>query len=60
MQFTTWPDFGVPEHTDHFLEFLEEVRGTREKLLEKDSGSNEEAKSAASPPIVCHCSVNIL
>ena len=38
-QFTTWPDFGVPEHTNHFLEFLEEVRAAREKLLDEGGAS---------------------
>ncbi|KAH7712236.1 protein-tyrosine phosphatase [Aphelenchoides avenae] len=48
-QFTTWPDFGVPEHTDHFLEFLQHVRKLDVSLTEA-SGPH---------PIVCHCSAGI-
>ena len=41
-QFTTWPDFGVPEHTDHFLEFLEHVRQTYQKLeVERNNASTQ-------------------
>uniref|UniRef100_A0A183CDP4 ATP-dependent Clp protease ATP-binding subunit clpX-like, mitochondrial n=1 Tax=Globodera pallida TaxID=36090 RepID=A0A183CDP4_GLOPA len=54
-QFITWPDFGVPVHTDHFLNFLEEVRTAREKLLEQGEGSTVGPES----PIVCHCSAGI-
>ncbi|KAI1701937.1 protein-tyrosine phosphatase domain-containing protein [Ditylenchus destructor] len=57
-QFITWPDFGVPEHTDHFLEFLEHVRQTYQKLeAERNSASTEGSDNA--PPIVCHCSAGI-
>uniref|UniRef100_A0A1I8BRW6 protein-tyrosine-phosphatase n=1 Tax=Meloidogyne hapla TaxID=6305 RepID=A0A1I8BRW6_MELHA len=63
-QFTTWPDFGVPEDTDQFLEFLEEVRRTREMLLttsQKESISLEDEGSSiqTNPPVVCHCSAGI-
>ncbi|KAL3106747.1 hypothetical protein niasHT_012012 [Heterodera trifolii] len=55
-QFTTWPDFGVPVHTDHFLNFLEEVRNAREKLPEPGS---EAGTAGPDSPIVCHCSAGI-
>nr|CAD2180963.1 unnamed protein product [Meloidogyne enterolobii] len=64
-QFTTWPDFGVPEDTDQFLEFLEEVRRTREMILttpnqkEIISLEAEGSSQSSNPPIVCHCSAGI-
>ena len=45
--YTTWPDFGVPQCPDTFLEFLGAVR---------DSGSLDLDKSG--PPVV-HCSAGI-
>jgi len=64
-KFTTWPDFGVPEDTDQFLEFLEEVRRTREMLLTTSTQNQKEiisleaegSSQSNNPPIVCHCSV---
>jgi len=44
--YTTWPDFGVPQCPDTFLEFLGAVR---------DSGSLDES---VGPPVV-HCSAGI-
>uniref|UniRef100_A0A915M994 Protein tyrosine phosphatase n=1 Tax=Meloidogyne javanica TaxID=6303 RepID=A0A915M994_MELJA len=66
-QFTTWPDFGVPEDTDQFLEFLEEVRRTREMLLTTSTQNQKEiisleaegSSQSNNPPIVCHCSAGI-
>jgi len=65
LKFTTWPDFGVPEDTDQFLEFLEEVRRTREMLLTTTTPNQKEiisleaegSSQSNNPPIVCHCSV---
>lgn len=51
-QYTTWPDFGVPEHTDHFLEFLKHVRSTIQNSI-------MDVKDKTNPPIVCHCSAGI-
>uniref|UniRef100_A0A915KDW8 protein-tyrosine-phosphatase n=1 Tax=Romanomermis culicivorax TaxID=13658 RepID=A0A915KDW8_ROMCU len=46
-QFNTWPDFGVPESTNEFLEFLYQVR-KKNVLDSKEFG----------PPII-HCSAGI-
>ncbi|CAD5209758.1 unnamed protein product [Bursaphelenchus xylophilus] len=43
-QYTTWPDFGVPENVKEFLDFVEAVRDYDDEV---DS------------PIICHCSAGI-
>lgn len=44
--YVTWPDFGVPEKVDDFLQFVEVVR--------------EYESSLETPgPVVCHCSAGI-
>lgn len=48
MQYTEWPDFGVPQSTEHFLEFLDDCR-SRNLLSSTPSDS---------APIV-HCSAGI-
>lgn len=44
--YVTWPDFGVPEKVNDFLQFVEVVREYESEL--KESG-----------PVVCHCSAGI-
>ncbi|VDN01331.1 unnamed protein product [Thelazia callipaeda] len=44
MQYTAWPDHGVPDNPKHFIEFVDEVRLAR-------AGSVD--------PIVVHCSAGI-
>uniref|UniRef100_A0A0K0F8U6 protein-tyrosine-phosphatase n=1 Tax=Strongyloides venezuelensis TaxID=75913 RepID=A0A0K0F8U6_STRVS len=44
MQYTSWPDHGVPEDSKHFLDFVEEVRKTRHGSVN---------------PMVVHCSAGI-
>lgn len=44
LQFTAWPDHGVPDHPAPFLQFLRRVRGCNPQ----DSG-----------PIVVHCSAGV-
>lgn len=41
MQYTSWPDHGVPENPKHFIEFVAEVRRARNGSLD---------------PIIVHCS----
>uniref|UniRef100_A0AAF5DD56 protein-tyrosine-phosphatase n=1 Tax=Strongyloides stercoralis TaxID=6248 RepID=A0AAF5DD56_STRER len=44
MQYTSWPDHGVPEDSKHFLDFVDEVRKTRHGSVD---------------PMVVHCSAGI-
>ena len=41
MQYTAWPDHGVPDSPKHFIDFVAEVRRARNGSLD---------------PIVVHCS----
>ncbi|OQR76436.1 tyrosine-protein phosphatase non-receptor type 61F-like [Tropilaelaps mercedesae] len=50
-QYTEWPDFGIPQRPDDFLQFLELVRGS--DLL--SGGENDKEKG---PPVI-HCSAGI-
>uniref|UniRef100_A0A915D782 Uncharacterized protein n=1 Tax=Ditylenchus dipsaci TaxID=166011 RepID=A0A915D782_9BILA len=71
LQFVTWPDFGVPQHTDHFLEFLEHVRRinrtnssaqivtSQNHILESREDKSPATDDNVQPPIVCHCSAGI-
>ncbi|KAK0426159.1 hypothetical protein QR680_009562 [Steinernema hermaphroditum] len=47
-QYTTWPDFGCPKETSHFLSFREHLKASGK--LESDSSSG---------PVVIHCSAGI-
>uniref|UniRef100_A0A1I8A6H7 protein-tyrosine-phosphatase n=1 Tax=Steinernema glaseri TaxID=37863 RepID=A0A1I8A6H7_9BILA len=47
-QYTTWPDFGCPKETGHFLAFREHLKSSGK--LESDSSSG---------PVVIHCSAGI-
>ncbi|CAD5222448.1 unnamed protein product [Bursaphelenchus xylophilus] len=44
MQYTAWPDHGVPENQKHFIDFVGEVRRARNGSLD---------------PIIVHCSAGI-
>ncbi|KAI6188054.1 hypothetical protein M3Y98_00312200 [Aphelenchoides besseyi] len=44
MQYTAWPDHGVPEDAKHFIDFVGEVRAARNGSLD---------------PIIVHCSAGI-
>uniref|UniRef100_A0A915E2E8 Uncharacterized protein n=1 Tax=Ditylenchus dipsaci TaxID=166011 RepID=A0A915E2E8_9BILA len=44
MQYTAWPDHGVPENPQHFIEFVNEVRKARNGSLD---------------PLIVHCSAGI-
>jgi len=44
IQYTAWPDHGVPENPDHFIDFVDEVRRMRNGSLD---------------PIIVHCSAGI-
>uniref|UniRef100_A0AC34QJT7 Uncharacterized protein n=1 Tax=Panagrolaimus sp. JU765 TaxID=591449 RepID=A0AC34QJT7_9BILA len=44
MQYTSWPDHGVPENPKHFIDFVGEVRRARNGSLD---------------PIIVHCSAGI-
>ncbi|CAJ0941444.1 unnamed protein product, partial [Mesorhabditis belari] len=44
MQYTAWPDHGVPDDPRHFIQFVDEVRRARSGCVE---------------PIVVHCSAGI-
>lgn len=48
VQYTEWPDFGVPESTEIFLHMLNYIKGEK-VLTEKDSDA----------PVVVHCSAGI-
>lgn len=60
-QYMTWPDFGVPENTEHFLEFLFNVRNINNTIATDGEISNEGSKESVQKrsPIVCHCSAGI-
>jgi protein tyrosine phosphatase len=51
LQYTTWPDHGVPEDESYMLAFIDELRSVRAKLM-------DDAATAAWP-IVVHCSAGI-
>lgn len=59
----TWPDFGVPENTEHFLEFLAYVRNISNKIASDDDLLKKDNKELINIkkrlPIVCHCSAGI-
>ncbi|KAL1129262.1 hypothetical protein AAG570_013791 [Ranatra chinensis] len=46
LQFTAWPDHGVPDHPAPFLQFLRRVRGVN-------------AASECTGPLVVHCSAGV-
>lgn len=57
MQFTSWPDYGVPDSAMAMLEFLAHVREAQARLT---SGLGDKwTGHPLGPPIVVHCSAGI-
>lgn len=56
LQFTSWPDYGVPPATE-FLDFLFYVRAVQEQAT-KTLGSAWTGHPLG-PPIIVHCSAGI-
>jgi len=60
MQFTGWPDYGVPHSAAAFLDFMFAVRQKQEQRVLEASGSDQtDACAAGPPPVVIHCSAGI-
>lgn len=55
MQFTSWPDFGVPQSAIAMLEFRQKVRDFQKQYLK----TIEWKGHPLGPPIVVHCSAGI-
>uniref|UniRef100_A0A8D8LSC0 protein-tyrosine-phosphatase n=1 Tax=Cacopsylla melanoneura TaxID=428564 RepID=A0A8D8LSC0_9HEMI len=56
LQFTAWPDHGVPEHPAPFLQFLRRVRS----LNPGSSGTNSlDASHLPVGPLIVHCSAGV-
>ncbi|UXI15499.1 protein furry [Sarcoptes scabiei] len=55
MQFTSWPDFGVPQSAIAMLEFRQKVRDYQQQLLP----TIEWKGHPLGPPIIAHCSAGI-
>ncbi|CAG0919033.1 unnamed protein product [Notodromas monacha] len=54
MQFTSWPDYGLPESASAMLSFLKEVR-----RMDKESCDAYGWTGEKKPPILVHCSAGI-
>lgn len=57
MQFTSWPDYGVPDSALAMLDFLTHVRESQARLT--SSLSDSWTGHSLGPPIVVHCSAGI-
>lgn len=57
MQFTSWPDYGVPQSAQAMLEFLDRVR-TQQATMVAALGDTWTGHPKG-PPIVVHCSAGI-
>ncbi|MCL4122462.1 UNVERIFIED_CONTAM: hypothetical protein GTU68_033655, partial [Idotea baltica] len=57
LQFTSWPDYGVPDSAVAMLGFLSKVRESQAKLT-ANMGKTWEGHSLG-PPILVHCSAGI-
>ena len=57
MQFTSWPDYGVPDSAMAMLEFLGYVRESQARLTAAYGSSW--TGHPLGPPIVVHCSAGI-
>ncbi|KAK3096744.1 hypothetical protein FSP39_002853 [Pinctada imbricata] len=57
LQFTSWPDYGVPRTASAFLDFLFRVRSCQVEAT-KSLGSSWQGHSNG-PPMVVHCSAGI-
>lgn len=57
LQYTSWPDYGVPESAGGMLGFLQLVRASQERLT---SGLGDTwAGHSRGPPVIVHCSAGI-
>ena len=54
MQFTSWPDYGLPETASAMLTFLEEVW-----RVDKESSAAYGWDGDRRPPLLVHCSAGI-
>lgn len=61
LQFTGWPDYGVPHSAAAFLDFMFLVRQKQQQCLMDVSNSEKIGGDCggSSPPIVIHCSAGI-
>lgn len=57
MQFTSWPDYGVPQSAQAMLEFLDRVRTQQANMV--TALGDTWAGHPKGPPIVVHCSAGI-
>lgn len=57
MQFTSWPDYGVPHSAAAMLEFLQRMRDMQATLVA--ALSDTWASHPLGPPIIVHCSAGI-
>lgn len=57
MQFTSWPDYGVPDSAMAMLDFLAHVREAQARLT--TSLGDKWTGHPLGPPIVVHCSAGI-
>jgi len=58
LQFTGWPDYGVPHSAAAFLDFMFLVRQKQQQRLLEVSSNNVDGNTGG-PPIVIHCSAGI-
>lgn len=56
MQFTSWPDYGVPQSAQAMLEFLDRVRDQQANMV---TALGDWTGHPKGPPIVVHCSAGI-
>ena len=57
MQFTSWPDYGVPHSAAAMLEFLQRMRDMQGTLVA--ALGDTWTSHPLGPPIVVHCSAGI-
>ena len=57
MQFTSWPDYGVPLSATAMLEFLQRMRDMQSTLV--TAMGDTWTGHPLGPPIVVHCSAGI-
>lgn len=52
-----WPDHGVPDDTERFLQFTHRVRSSRDQ--QNGSRSDDSKQEGDGPPVIVHCSAGI-
>ena len=57
MQFTSWPDYGVPLSASAMLEFLQRLRDMQSSLV--TALGDTWTGHPLGPPIIVHCSAGI-